>query len=368
MKKLTELIPLTATHPGEVLLDELEARAISQTDFAQQIGLKKSQLNEIIKGKRNVNAELALLFEKVLNINANYWLELQKNYDLDSARIEQKNQHRLEAIEQWSLIKDKLSVSFFKKEKIINGDPVHDIPIVKTIYGVQHLEELATLYAQPDYVRFRKSTKLKVNPINLLAWVKLVQYNAVHQKVEVFNYKQKDELMQSLKKIITKNKKTLKRVKSTLADYGIKLVYQKKPLQAPVDGISFWSDNNPAIGMSLRYKRLDNFAFTLFHELGHIFEHLLNNHKAEFIDLDYKAQSSAYKKDPIEKEANQFAEYHLISKDNWKAFYQKNKTYCDNEIIAFAKANKIHPCIVRGKISFKRNNYRIRSAIDFEIN
>jgi len=159
----------------------------------------------------------------------------------------------------------------------------------------------------------------------------------------------------------------LKRIKSTLADYGIKLVYQKKPLQAPVDGISFWSNNNPAIGMSLRYKRLDNFSFTLFHELGHVFEHLLNNNKAEFIDLDYKAESSAYKKDPKEKEANNFAEYHLIKKDSWKDFYQKDYNYSDEEIITFAKANKIHPCIVRGKISFKRNNYRIRSDIDFGI-
>ncbi len=368
MKKLTELTPQTATHPGEVLFDELEAREISQTDFAQQIGVKKSQLNEIIKGKRNVPAELALLFEKVLNISADYWLELQKNYDLDTARIQQKNQTRLEAIEQWSLIKDKVPLAFFKKEKVLTGDPVNDIPIVKIIYSVKHLDELANLYAQPNYAHFRRSNKLKVDPVNLLAWVKLVQHKAFHQKVQAFNYKTCDELIRALKKIIAKNKKTLDKVQHTLSAFGIKLVYQKKPPQAPVDGISFWSDKNPAIGMSLRYKRLDNFAFTLFHELAHIFEHLLNNHKAEFIDLDYKAQSSAYKKDPKEMEANQFAECHLINKANWKAFYQKSKTYTDDEIIAFAKANKIHPCIVRGRISFKRNNYRIRSAIDFEIN
>ncbi len=167
-----------------------------------------------------------------------------------------------------------------------------------------------------------------------------MQFKAAKQTVQSFNYQQKDDLVAALKKIITKNKKTLKRVDSTLTEYGIELVDQKKPLQAPVDGISFWSNHNPAIGMSLRYKRLDNFAFTLFHELGHIFEHLLNNNKAEFIDLDYKAESHAYKKDHF---------------------------YTDEEIITFAKANKIHPCIVRGKISFKRDKYRIRSAIDFGI-
>lgn len=367
MKELKQLTPLIATHPGEVLFDELEARGISQTDFAQQIGLKKSQLNEIIKGKRNVNAELALLFEKVLNINADYWLELQKNYDLDVARIEHKNQHRLEAIEQWNLIKDKIPVAFFKKEKIITGDPVNDIPTLKALYGVEHLDGFANIFAQPNYIHFRKSSTLQIDPVNLIGWIKLVQYKATKQNVEPFNYKQKKELIKALKRIITKNKKTLERVQNLLKEFGIKLIYQQKPPKAPIDGISFWSNQNPAIGISLRYKRLDNFAFTLFHELGHIYEHLLNNNSAEFIDLDYKVQSNAYKKDPKEKEANLFAEQQLIDKDAWKSFYKKNDNYSDEEIIAFAKANKIHPCIVRGKISFKRNNYRIRSDIDFSI-
>lgn len=78
--------------------------------------------------------------------------------------------------------------------------------------------------------------------------------------------------------------------------------------------------------------------------------------------------SNAYKKDQKEKEANQFAEHYLMDEDNWKVFYKKDYPYIDEEIIAFAKANKIHPRIVKGKISFKRNNYRIRSNIDFDIN
>ncbi len=60
-----------ATHPGEMLLDELGARNISQADFAKQIGYQKSQLNEIINGKRGINADLALLLEGALKIDAN---------------------------------------------------------------------------------------------------------------------------------------------------------------------------------------------------------------------------------------------------------------------------------------------------------
>lgn len=103
MKTTKNTTPIFATHPGEILLDELQAINISQSDFAKQIGYKKSQLNEIIKGKRNVNVELALLLEKALGIDADYWLEIQKNYDIDKVKINAKFQERLKAIEQWKL-------------------------------------------------------------------------------------------------------------------------------------------------------------------------------------------------------------------------------------------------------------------------
>ena len=44
-------IPFEATHPGSILKDELDYRRISQKEFAQDIGMQKTMLNEIIKGK-----------------------------------------------------------------------------------------------------------------------------------------------------------------------------------------------------------------------------------------------------------------------------------------------------------------------------
>lgn len=86
MIDIQNLVPETPTHPGEILADELEARNITQKDFAGQIGMQKSQLNEIIKGKRHINAELAILLEEALDVPAAYWLNAQQGYDLDLAR------------------------------------------------------------------------------------------------------------------------------------------------------------------------------------------------------------------------------------------------------------------------------------------
>jgi HTH-type transcriptional regulator / antitoxin HigA len=99
---ISELTPFIATHPGEMLADELGARNIKQQEFAQQIGMQKSQLNEIIKGKRSVNAEVAVLIEAALGISADFWLKAQNNYDLALVKIQSKVQERIATITTWN--------------------------------------------------------------------------------------------------------------------------------------------------------------------------------------------------------------------------------------------------------------------------
>ena len=69
-----------ATHPGEVLKDELEAHGISQRKFAESIGMGYSVLNEILNGKRSVTTTSALMFEAALDIPADSLLKLQMGY------------------------------------------------------------------------------------------------------------------------------------------------------------------------------------------------------------------------------------------------------------------------------------------------
>lgn len=368
MTTANELTPAYTFHPGDDLKDELEARGITQTDFAKEIGLKKSQLNEIIKGKRDINADIALLFEKALGISADYWMTAQKNYELNAARIKARQKERLEAIELWEMIKDKVASKFFKKEGVISGDPVEDLPILKTIYSIEAFDELAKINAQPAFARFRKSESLKVDKQNLIAWVKLVQFLAAKERVGPFNYNNKEKLIHELKLLFRENYNLKERVKETLANNGIKLVYQRKGEKTPVDGVSFWSHGNPAIGMTLRHNRLDNFAFTLFHELGHIYLHLPNNNEAEFIDLDVRAEDKEFTKQVEEIEANKFAQDFLIDKGSWASFFDGFYDYADEDILNFAEKANIHPAIVKGRICFEKNFYGIKSEIDHSIN
>jgi len=73
---------IEAFHPGEFLLEELEERLLAKKDVAIALGISPSHLNEIFMGKRNISAKTALKIEQLLNINADYWLSMQMEYDL----------------------------------------------------------------------------------------------------------------------------------------------------------------------------------------------------------------------------------------------------------------------------------------------
>lgn len=71
------------THPGEMLLEEfLKPLEISQMELAQRIGVSYPRVNELIHGKRGMTPDTALRLEKLLGMEAEFWLNLQLMWDL----------------------------------------------------------------------------------------------------------------------------------------------------------------------------------------------------------------------------------------------------------------------------------------------
>ena len=71
------------THPGEMLRKEfLEPLGVSQVEAAQRMKIPFQRLNAIVKGRRGVSADTALLFEALTGWDAQIWLALQAKWDL----------------------------------------------------------------------------------------------------------------------------------------------------------------------------------------------------------------------------------------------------------------------------------------------
>lgn len=89
------LTPSEPIHPGEMIKDEIEYRGLSQRKLAEQMGISPTLLNEILNGKRSVSTEYALLFEATLGIDAEIWIRLQADYDMQKAKSNKSFLERL---------------------------------------------------------------------------------------------------------------------------------------------------------------------------------------------------------------------------------------------------------------------------------
>ncbi len=72
----------TAIHPGEHLKEELNTLGISASALARQIEVPANRITEIINGERSLTADTALRLGHWFGTSADFWLNLQKIYDL----------------------------------------------------------------------------------------------------------------------------------------------------------------------------------------------------------------------------------------------------------------------------------------------
>lgn len=78
----------TPTHPGEHIAVELEELNMSATQLAKQLGIPANRITEIIRGRRGVTADTALRLAAWLGTTPEFWMNLQSNYDLKTAELE----------------------------------------------------------------------------------------------------------------------------------------------------------------------------------------------------------------------------------------------------------------------------------------
>ena len=72
--------------PGEILVTEfLEPLTITAYRLAQETGMPRSRVSDIIKGKRSITAETALAFSLYFGNSPQFWLNLQSHFDLEQA-------------------------------------------------------------------------------------------------------------------------------------------------------------------------------------------------------------------------------------------------------------------------------------------
>ncbi len=78
----------TPIHPGEILAESIAEMDMSAAEFARHLGVPPNRVSQILAGKRNITADTALRLAHYFGTSAELWMNLQKTYELDMARLE----------------------------------------------------------------------------------------------------------------------------------------------------------------------------------------------------------------------------------------------------------------------------------------
>lgn len=135
---------------------------------------------------------------------------------------------------------------------------------------------------------------------------------------------------------------------------GIHLVVERHLPKTYLDGAALrLPDGSRLVALTLRHDRLDNFWFTLLHELAHLALHLDGpDLEAIFDDLDSASTEAR------EQEADAMASEALIPAKAWKAS-GLSADHSEARVKAFAERLRIHPSIPAGRVRHEHKNYRL---------
>ena len=147
-----------------------------------------------------------------------------------------------------------------------------------------------------------------------------------------------------------------------LARHGVGLEFVPHLPKTHLDGAALrLPDGRPVIGLTIRYDRIDNFWYTLVHELAHIGLHFDDcDGETGFVDDHSLRGVESSGSDKTEQEADQWAQNALIPPEIWDEGVIM-EARGPMAVVQMASQARVHPAIVAGRIRYESGNYRLLS-------
>jgi len=348
-----------AVHPGEYLGEELKARGIRQNKFAASIGMQPSNLNEIIKGKRDVNSAVAAMLERGLGIGYSFWMSAQADYDHDVKVLSERRLQDGEASSYEASCRATLNLDLLYERLGIACRAAKDrVSALKSSLGFDPLPVAA---GATGAGLFRHSTKATVDMRDMRTWV-ILDWHEISKVEGLPEYRQGGaaEAAREIARLANAGDIGEGDIKAALERRGIAYIVLPKLGKAPIDAYSTLYGGVRAVTVTHRYDDIDKLVFDVLHELCHIDRHLSRDCEG-FVTAD----GIDYAGDPREAEADAFAREALIPEGTWREIMRakpRNVSLDANirAIAAEAERRGVKPSIAVARYKHDTKSYRTR--------
>lgn len=347
--------------PGEFIKEELEARGWSQRDLAFVLGMTEQQLNPILTGKRAVTPDMARLLGDAFQVPAEFFANLQKQYDLSRAREPDPAVRLRAALQAVYPVREMI-----RRGWIEESDPSLLELQVQRFFEVRSLSDVPKFGNDSSTPAFAaKQTHYDDDPPAQIAWLYRVRQLARRLDVPAYSEAKLRAALPRLRKLVI-DPEAISEVAEILAETGVRFVIVEWLPGMKVDGVCTWlNDDSPVIGITTLHDRLDNFWFVLRHEI----EHVLCGHGKVRAILDNLEDVEANNATNIREEeeiANAAAANFCIPASKMDSFFARKEPFIsERDVIGFAAVQEVHPAIVVGQIQHRRKLNKQKNAFAF---
>ena len=327
--------------PGDDILEHINFIKMSQSELADRLDKTPSKVNDLIKGKEPITFITAFQLEKVLGIEAKYWLNREMIYREKLARIEQRED--IEESKAWAKqhpIKELVKCGYIKPD-VSQNDLASEL---LEFYGVANEDRWQSRYVQEFATAdYRRSVQYKTSLASMAAFLRIGEIEMQKLNLPEFDKSKFRKVLHDVKLLVQKQPEDFAdQLKEKCASAGVGLVYTMCLPKAPVSGATRWFRTNPLIQLTDRYKTNDRFWFSFYHEAGHV---MLHGRKETFIE-DFEGFKRIKSK---EAEANEFAMNNLLPAE---AIDELHHPFSDLAIKKTAKKYDTHPAIIIGRLQY----------------
>lgn len=325
-------MPTIAIIPGDTIRDNMEFLGMNQKELATRLDISEKHMSHILNGNSPITYETALKLESVIGPSAQFWMNLESNFQLTKARLEEqkkldKDLDILKEIPYKEMSQfNWVAKTSVRKERVIN---------CRGYYGVA---ELASIRSSYD-VAFRKQKQInEISDLAVLAWLRKAEIEGLNVEVDAFNKKRLKGLIPTFRELTMQEPHVFyPEMQRLCAECGVALLLVPYLPKTYICGATIWRNNKAILALSVRGKRADVFWFTFFHELVHLI-----NHSGKEFHVSYDNEK--------EDEADLQASNYLISEEQYHNFIQNYDYKIKNNIIAYSEKIGIAPFVLLGRL------------------
>ncbi len=319
-----------------VLIKSRIANGLTQAELAKQLGLKEQQVQKY-EAEKYETASLKTLL-KVSEI-----LKIKLSGEIQIKEIKSPEMYNVKNYP----FREMFNRKWFSKFHGTLNEAVKDSnTLLSELYYQAGINDVMQVYTK---MNIRSGSTIDEFALN--AWYARVLIKAREQ--QLVNYFDRNKVSASwllnLARLSSEKNGPAAGIEY-LKSNGIRVVVEPHLEGTHLDGAALLLDElYPVIALSLRYDRLDNFWFVLFHELAHVVLHLDSQRNMIFDDLDVK-------KPGIEEEADKYALNAIVPNEIWKtslARFSPSEITVKNQ----AKSLNIHPALIAGRIRWETGKY-----------